>query len=215
MARKKRHKSPVQREYTRVRRNFLSKINRRINQGFYVDVDIPAIPKRITKASIRRLEKITTATINAKTFKLSDETGEPITYRQAKAEERKRNREAKARARESAKQEYREKQRRASNYDVVTENFQNFVNSLPRNTKEYVSEWFAVQKAAHSKHEIVQMLEESKAAGIWAEIYEAGSDMAMVMVALDRMLTFLNLSDEQRKTVVKEYTDLYGEEEMY
>lgn len=52
--------SAVEKEYKRIRKNLLSTIRRAEKRGFvFPELKIPSIPKKITKASIRNLEKLT------------------------------------------------------------------------------------------------------------------------------------------------------------
>lgn len=59
----------IKEQYRKARRNYLRRVNNKVRQGYMVDV-IP-IPKKPTKASIRRLQKMTGAEI-ARTSKLID-----------------------------------------------------------------------------------------------------------------------------------------------
>lgn len=72
-------KSKYSAEYKRVRRNLLQRIRRMTNRGYEIDIDIPAIPKKITQASIRRLERMDSEYLHSHSKKLtpivSEETG--------------------------------------------------------------------------------------------------------------------------------------------
>lgn len=59
----------IKEQYRKARRNYLRRVNRKVREGYIVDV-IP-IPKNPTRASIRRLEKMTGAEI-ARTSRLVD-----------------------------------------------------------------------------------------------------------------------------------------------
>lgn len=59
----------IKEQYRKARRNYLRRVNNKVRQGYMVDV-IP-IPKNPTKASIRRLQKMTGAEI-ARTSRLVD-----------------------------------------------------------------------------------------------------------------------------------------------
>lgn len=59
----------IKEQYRKARRNYLRRVNNKVRQGYIVDV-IP-IPKNPTKASIRRLQKMTGAEI-ARTSRLVD-----------------------------------------------------------------------------------------------------------------------------------------------
>lgn len=59
MARARRTKSPIEREYDRERRNLKAMLKRREAAGFEIPDDfMPAKPKKVTAGSIRRLQKL-------------------------------------------------------------------------------------------------------------------------------------------------------------
>lgn len=70
-------KAPLKSEYTKERKRIQQGISRLKKKGFILDKDIlPNIPKRITKASVRRLAKITINEIYKKSKFVNPETGE-------------------------------------------------------------------------------------------------------------------------------------------
>lgn len=74
----------VKKEYRRNRARILNAISRLRRQGFDVEIKVPAIPKKITEASVRRLRNITIEKIRKVTYAPDLETGEKIslqTYR--------------------------------------------------------------------------------------------------------------------------------------
>lgn len=71
-------------QYKRERRRVLSLIRRYKNQGYDLEITVPAIPKRITQGSIRRLQKITPEYVRKHAYAPDIETGEKITYYQYK-----------------------------------------------------------------------------------------------------------------------------------
>ena len=71
--------------YRKERNRILSQIRKLKKQGFDTSgVKVPSIPKKVTEGSIRRLEKITTRSIQEKSTRVDTETGEILTARQAK-----------------------------------------------------------------------------------------------------------------------------------
>lgn len=63
--------------YQKQRRRIQQAIRREIKKGLYVpDNILPPTPKKITKASVRRLEKITPETIRKKSYLVEADTGE-------------------------------------------------------------------------------------------------------------------------------------------
>lgn len=65
-------------EYKKQRKRIQETINRYKRQGVDVQFTLPAIPKRITAGSVRRLSKITPQKIREKSFVPDFETGEQV-----------------------------------------------------------------------------------------------------------------------------------------
>lgn len=70
--------------YKRERRRIQTAIRKLKTAGYEVSKKIPKIPKKITEGSIRKLQKITTRSIQELATTVDLETGEIITARQAK-----------------------------------------------------------------------------------------------------------------------------------
>lgn len=79
-----RGKQAIINEYRRNRRRIQSTIYRYRKQGLEVNFELPKIPKNITAASVRRLEKISPKTIQKKTRGVDYSTGEIVSYFRAK-----------------------------------------------------------------------------------------------------------------------------------
>lgn len=84
-------KSAVRKAYDKERRRIQNYISRYKRRGFEVNVQIPSIPKTVTEASIRRLQKITPAYIQRNSRAIDLSTGELLTGTEALARGRKRN----------------------------------------------------------------------------------------------------------------------------
>lgn len=82
-------------EYKRARRNLLRRISNLEKQGFTYMEDIPAIPKRITQASINRLNKMNRENLLKDGAVIDTETGDIISsskqYREVRAYNRARD----------------------------------------------------------------------------------------------------------------------------
>lgn len=89
---KARKDTQVQKEYRKERNRIQRQMNRMHKRGYYGMEDmLPAIPKKITKASVRRLKRITTKDLYDKADFIDLTTGEVIaTGEQGRAIERKR-----------------------------------------------------------------------------------------------------------------------------
>ena len=77
-------------EYNKARRNALSRYNKLLNKGYAFEKNpIPPIPKKITEASIRRLNKLTSKELREKSsYGVDIETGEILTPREAYGRQR-------------------------------------------------------------------------------------------------------------------------------
>ena len=89
--------------YKRERNRILRAKRSLEKQGFKLQVDIPKIPKKITAGSVRRLQKMTTRSLQERAVKVDNLTGEIITARQQKV------RRAKARGRSRSIEYHRKK----------------------------------------------------------------------------------------------------------
>lgn len=82
MAKRKRRKSikqiSIEQAYRKERKRVLAARRRLEKQGFLLNSEAPAIPKRITENSIRKLKKITPSSIREKSLWLDYTTGEVI-----------------------------------------------------------------------------------------------------------------------------------------
>ena len=74
MATKRKKSSKLQTEYRKQRRRIQNLIASYRRKGYDVQFELPAIPKRITQASIRRLAKIKPQTVQEKTYGIDYET---------------------------------------------------------------------------------------------------------------------------------------------
>lgn len=82
MAKRKRRKSTkqisIEQAYRKERKRVLATRRRLEKQGFLLNSEAPAIPKRITESSIRKLKKITPSSIREKSLWFDYTTGEVI-----------------------------------------------------------------------------------------------------------------------------------------
>lgn len=85
---RRRKVSPVVREYRRERKRVQSLIRRYEKQGLMVNLELPAIPKRITQGSVNRLAKLTPEKARKNTIGVDVSTGEILSYNRARAQQR-------------------------------------------------------------------------------------------------------------------------------
>lgn len=79
----------IKEQYMQERRRIQNFIRRAEKRGYIVPKDLlPKIPKRVTKASIRRLQKLDAKSIYDKSTYVSRETGEVVSGRKGRAIER-------------------------------------------------------------------------------------------------------------------------------
>ena len=98
----KRKRSQVEIEYSKQRRRIQSFIRKHEKEGFYFEENIlPAVPKKITKASVSRLKKITPQKLYSKAVYAGEASfGEIVSYykgRQLRKQEAKKKREKRQR----------------------------------------------------------------------------------------------------------------------
>lgn len=94
----------IKKAYRRERNRILRAVHNMSKKGFDLEgFSIPAIPKRITSGSVRRLQKITTKSLQEKAFGPLPTTGEKVDYRKYSNIKR-----TKSYKRELRQKEYRE-----------------------------------------------------------------------------------------------------------
>lgn len=98
-------KSPTQIQYYKERARIQHAIRRLVRQGYIVNYELPAIPKKITSKSVASLSKITPTTIRKKSQYVSQETGEVKSGTQAFKEQRSESARKAARTRKWAKEQ--------------------------------------------------------------------------------------------------------------
>lgn len=134
-------KSAVRKAYDKERRRIQNYISRYKRRGFEVNVQIPSIPKTVTEASIRRLQKITPDYIQRNSRAIDLSTGEILTGMEALARGRKRNKI------ETEVDSYRPGTKSYStepmSYDLYSEtivaNFLDTVSKLPPRVSDYLT----------------------------------------------------------------------------
>lgn len=220
MARKK--SSAVQRAYTAQRRRIQNLMSSYRRKGYDVQFQLPSIPKRITPASVRRLQRITPEVVRKQTFGVDYETGEQITYEKAQkqyAAERRAYREQIAQEAQRQKDisTQIELERRAitpSISTVIISNFRYHISFYPEKARDIISKWLSEQILAYGEAAVAKMLQESNDAGMWLTPKEAYSD-ELVREMLSNMLDFLDISDEEKQTILDEVDEEFEFWEVY
>ena len=216
MARKK-SLTPLQQEYYRTRKraqNLVSSYRRRYGE---VDMKIPAIPKRITQASIRRLSSITPARVQKKTYAVDEETGEVLRLSTTLKRGIKVVRfDKKPHYQESLNQSFKERIENPpredisnayipSYADIVLTGFYNTVSTYPGEVRALVLKWFKTIKAklGDDTDKLYDMLEESKSAGLWLTTQEAYQG-EKIYENLTRMISMLDISAGEKNSILQE-----------
>lgn len=192
--------SKIKQEYRRVRRNLLRKINRATKRGYIIDNIVPAIPKKPTEASIRRLEKIS-ANLYEKVKAIDFETGEIIRGTERRKQERK---EAAAKAQETRRAlrynaekqiteefEYSDYSTFPNEEDMVIANFRSLVISrFPESAGPVLTRWLNNIIVQQGKIAVAQMLQDAQDNGIIID-YKVAYDNDSLMGAIADMMDFL------------------------
>ena len=209
MARKK--SSAVQRAYTAQRRRIQNLMSSYRRKGYDVQYQLPSIPKRITPASVRRLQRITPEVVRKRTFGVDYETGEQITYEKAQkqyAAERHAYREKIAQASQrkrdiSVQVELERREITPSASTVIISNFRYHISFYPEKARDIVNKWLSEQISEYGEAAVAKMLQESHDAGMWLEPKETYSG-DLVQEMLSNMLDFLDISAEDKQAILDE-----------
>lgn len=196
MAKKKARKlSQTRKEYNKQRKRIQSFLSKARKQGYIFDENVlPRIPKKITKASVSRLEKLTPQALYKKAVYVSRETGEIETPEEHKKRVRReakiKEKETKARKKKQAqkKQDYpkpeppKQKRKKKVNEDksfYTRAAISTFLYTLEacRNGKAYsmLLRWFNKLRLDNGDDAIAQMLTNGAESGYeltWDIVYD-------------------------------------------
>lgn len=222
-------KTAIQKAYTKERNRILSTVRRYKKSGLDVQFTVPEIPKKITAASVRRLQKITPKKIQEKTFGVDLTTGEQISYFKARKQaqaERKREKEDRLRfakeIRENIKDvtaEFKAKPPKSfatpTVSDVIISKFLHLILTYPDEAYEIIRCWLDNQLAEYGQEAVAKMLQQSNDAGDWLQprdIYKAGRLADM----LSSMIAYLDISKEEKRQILDSVDEELSEwEELY
>lgn len=196
MAKKKSHKlSQTRKEYNKQRKRIQSFLSKARKQGYIFDENVlPQIPKKITKASVSRLEKLTPQELYKKAVYVSRETGEIETPEEHKKRIRKeakvKEKETKARKKKQAKKKQgypkpeppKQKPKKKVNEDrsfYTRAAISTFLYTLEvcRNGKAYpmLLRWFNKLRSDNGDDAVAQMLTNGAESGYeltWDIVYD-------------------------------------------
>lgn len=196
MARKK--SSAVQRAYTAQRRRIQNLMSSYRRKGYDVQFELPAIPKQITQASIRRLAKIKPKTVQEKTYGIDYETGEQISYYRAQAQRRiLKQKERQTKKASKAKQKTTQVEvLKAST--VIIHSFRYQISQYPPSAFLLVSRWLDAQIETYGAEAVSRMLQQGADAGLWLTPKEAYKEENIKMM-LNGMMDFIGLDDQEKQ----------------
>lgn len=206
--------SDVQKAYRKERQRIQRQIRRMERRAYDVPELLPEIPKRITKASVNRLKKITTEYLYSKSRYIDVETGEILTGKEGRKQERKESAQRSAQTRRERKESEQRAQARpqttpVTDYvDFTSQVFTVFQMEITqiygRNEKlfNYITTWFDKSLARYGAEDFAEALEQSKSEGMWPG-WEGVSDTEILVGKLTGILELLGGSAGGREEIIE------------
>lgn len=214
MATKRKKSSKLQTEYRKQRHRIQHLIASYRRKGYDVHFELPAIPKRITQASVRRLAKITPETVRKKTYGIDYETGEQISYYRAQSPRRL----LKQKERQ-AKKSTQTKQKttqvgilKAST--VIIRSFRYQISQYPPSAFLLVSRWLDAQIETFGAEAVSRMLQQGADAGLWLTPKEAYKEENVKMM-LNGMMDFIGLDKQEKQEFMESIDEEFSTWEAY
>ena len=197
----KRKLTPIQQQYRKERRRIQNAMNRLEKQGYVLPEDLlPSIPKKVTQASINRLEKITSESIYKKSKKLDFETGD-ITPGIVARDKARSQRAKEAARRRAFKQEYVSPQVYTeppqyttfpSGADIIINNFRSdVIGRFPESAGPILNRWLDGLLAQQDKEDVANMLETAAANGVVID-YKVAYNTEALMGAIADFMDYLD-----------------------
>lgn len=229
---KRRKQTPAEKAYNRERRRIQRQISRMSQRGYDVPENIlPPRPKRITAASVRRLQKITTPRLYERSHFIDVETGEIITGAEGRRLERQESARHAAETRRAArevKREYREPEP-PSVYEVEYVQFDEQILTVfqmemteiyGRYEKlfNHISRWFQMARQRYGDEDFADALERAKANGEWPG-WEGVSDSEILVGKLTGILEMVGGTSGGRQEILEALEEgedwtMYEDEEL-
>lgn len=228
---KRRKQTPAEKAYNRERRRIQRQITRMSQRGYDVPENIlPPRPKRITEASVRRLQKITTPKLYERSRYIDLETGELLTgtegrrlERQAaarRAAETRRQRREAARAPVPSQPQLPVVEYVQFDEQILTVFQMEMTEIYGRNEKlfNYISRWFQLARQRYGDEDLADALERSKANGEWPG-WEGVSDSEILVGKLTGILEMIGGTSGGRQEILEaleegEDWSMYEDEEL-
>ena len=197
MATKRKKSSKLQTEYRKQRRRIQNLIASYRRKGYDVQFELPAIPKRITQASVRRLAKITPKNEQKKTYGIDYETGEQISYYRGQSQRRLlKQKERQAKKTQTKQKTTQVEVLKAST--VIIRSFRYQISQYPPSAFLLVSRWLDAQIETYGAEAVSRMLQQGADAGLWLTPKEAYKEENIKMM-LNGMMDFIGLDDQEKQ----------------
>lgn len=200
---KKKRISDTRKEYNRQRKRIQNFIARNNKRGFLFDENIlPKIPKRVTKASVNRLKKLTPEKLYSKATHLDVETGEITNGLQASKELRRK-------AREETKRRKQQRDDTIAFEDIVISNMLARVSQFRSSLVPVFKKWMDRLEQDNGRLAVAKMLQNGAAEGKMVDFKVMYSETEMYKYFSD-MMDFL---PDQGDIYKEQVLDILQEEE--
>lgn len=214
MATKRKKPSKLQTEYRKQRRRVQNLIATYRRKGYDVQFELPAIPKQITHASIRRLAKIKPKTVQEKTYGIDYETGEQISYYRAQVQRRilkQKERQTKKPTQTKQKTTQVEVLKAST---IIVRSFRYQISQYPPSAFLLVSRWLDAQIETYGAEAVSRMLQQGADTGLWLTPKEAYKEENIKMM-LNGMMDFIGLDDQEKQEFMESIDEEFSTWEEY
>ena len=198
MATKRKKPSKLQTEYRKQRRRVQNLITSYRRKGYDVQFELPAIPKKITQASVRRLAKIKPKTVQEKTYGIDYETGEQLSFYRAQSQRRilkQKERQTKKPTQTKQKTTQVEVLKAST---IIVRSFRYQISQYPPSAFLLVSRWLDAQIETYGAEAVSRMLQQGADTGLWLTPKEAYKEENIKMM-LNGMMDFIGLDDQEKQ----------------
>lgn len=220
--------------YLKQRRRIQRLISSYRSKGIDVEYSLPKIPKKITQKSINRLSKVTSKTIQSKSYVPDFETGERrklTTYLKS------------GKTLKSIRTAYNaiinqspiepgvpptpepvtsqkptspaQKPTAPSFEDIVITNFKGLISLFPEEAQQVMRNWLSETSKKMSRSELADFLEETNNRGLWPSVQES-YNMQTIYDKIGEMTELMELSGGEKNQILTALdTDDIWEGELY
>lgn len=211
----KKIKSPIEQEYNKQLKRVKSFIRRAEKKGFVFSENVvPSRPKRITQASVRKLEKLTPNKLYQKAKYVSEATyGEVISGKKGlqlvKQQQKERNIQVEPPTQESTNTEGFTPPTYVS-YDtsffarVVISNYREYLTHFNEMCREILTDWLDRQIAQNGELAVAVMLEDGAKAG-YLVTYKIAYERDKILDYVSHMMEFMPDTDDIRARVMEAF----------